>query len=150
MLHTARAMHHVGSGNYATHCPCDAPRWVRQCATSYCPCDAPRWVRQCVTYCTCYILPLRCTTFDQAMCYILHVRYNTSDKRRPTLEATRLVMVSVGPYWRQQFTCPTKHALKYSLSLVRVHTKSATCRSVGAILCILQPGLTSVALLDKG
>ncbi|GFO12400.1 hypothetical protein PoB_003890500 [Plakobranchus ocellatus] len=61
-----------------------------------------------------------------------------------------LPMLSVGPHWRQQFTCPTIHVLKYSLSLVRAHTKSATCRSVGAILCVLQPGLTSLALSDKG
>ncbi|GFN93568.1 hypothetical protein PoB_002007400 [Plakobranchus ocellatus] len=57
--------------------------------------------------------------------------------------------VSVGPHWRQQFTCPTIHVLKYFLSLVRAHTKSATCRSVGAILCVSQPSLTSVALSDK-
>ncbi|GFO29347.1 hypothetical protein PoB_005585200 [Plakobranchus ocellatus] len=56
--------------------------------------------------------------------------------------------LSVGPHWRQQFTCPTIRVLKYSLSLMRAHTKSATCRSVGAILCVLQPGLTSVTLLD--
>ncbi|GFN95146.1 hypothetical protein PoB_002165200 [Plakobranchus ocellatus] len=52
------------------------------------------------------------------------------------------VAVSVGAHWRQQFTCPTIHVLKYSLSLMRAHIKSATCRSVGAILCVLQPGLT--------
>ncbi|GFN92321.1 hypothetical protein PoB_001882700 [Plakobranchus ocellatus] len=78
--------------------------------------------------------------------------------RTPEIEQTSVlkqpsrlrVRLSVGPHWRQQFTCPTIHVLKYSLSLVRAHTKSATCRSVGAILCILQPGLTSVALSDKG
>ncbi|GFO38928.1 hypothetical protein PoB_006543300 [Plakobranchus ocellatus] len=58
--------------------------------------------------------------------------------------------LSVGPHWRQQFTCPTLQVLKYSLSFVRAHTKSATCRSVGAILCVLKPGVTSVTLLDKG
>ncbi|GFN89426.1 transposon i factor [Plakobranchus ocellatus] len=58
--------------------------------------------------------------------------------------------LSLGPHWRQQLTCPTIHVLKYSLSLVPAHTKSVTCRSVGAILCVLQPGLTSVALLDRG
>ncbi|GFO11422.1 hypothetical protein PoB_003792700 [Plakobranchus ocellatus] len=41
--------------------------------------------------------------------------------------------------------------LKQSLSLARAHTKSATCRSVGkTIICVLQPGLTSVAPSDKG
>ncbi|GFO01382.1 hypothetical protein PoB_002788700 [Plakobranchus ocellatus] len=60
------------------------------------------------------------------------------------------VTVSVGPHWKQQFTCPIVHVLKYSLSLVRGHIMSAACRSVGAILCVLQPCLTSVALLDKG
>ncbi|GFN95039.1 hypothetical protein PoB_002154500 [Plakobranchus ocellatus] len=58
--------------------------------------------------------------------------------------------LSVGAHWRQQFTCPTIHVLKYSLSLIRAHIKSAPCRSVGAILCVLQPGLTSLALSDKG
>ncbi|GFN81073.1 NADPH:adrenodoxin oxidoreductase, mitochondrial [Plakobranchus ocellatus] len=33
---------------------------------------------------------------------------------------------------------------------MRAHTKSATCRSVGAILCILQPAITTLALSDKG
>ncbi|GFN97250.1 metallopeptidase, catalytic domain protein [Plakobranchus ocellatus] len=33
---------------------------------------------------------------------------------------------------------------------MRAHIKSATCRSVGAILRVLQPGLTSLALSDKG
>ncbi|GFO49184.1 hypothetical protein PoB_007568900 [Plakobranchus ocellatus] len=58
--------------------------------------------------------------------------------------------ISVDPHWRQQFTCPTIHVLKYSLSLMWAHIKSATCRSVGAILCVLQPGLTSLVLSDKG
>ncbi|GFO36534.1 hypothetical protein PoB_006303900 [Plakobranchus ocellatus] len=65
------------------------------------------------------------------------------------VRAATVSRISVGPHWMQQFTCPTIHVLKYSISLVRAHTKSATCRKVGAILCVLQPGLTSVALLDK-
>ncbi|GFN93950.1 hypothetical protein PoB_002045600 [Plakobranchus ocellatus] len=38
------------------------------------------------------------------------------------------------------------------VSMVRKNTcrlRLSSCRSVGAILCVLQPGLTSVALLDK-
>ncbi|GFO08118.1 hypothetical protein PoB_003462300 [Plakobranchus ocellatus] len=58
-------------------------------------------------------------------------------KRRPTLEAA--VHVSHNTCFKI-----------LSLSLVRAHTKSATCRRVGAILCVLKHGLTSVILLDKG
>ncbi|GFO47361.1 hypothetical protein PoB_007386600 [Plakobranchus ocellatus] len=36
------------------------------------------------------------------------------------------------------------------LTLMRVHTKSVTCRTVRAILCVLQPDHLSAALLDKG
>ncbi|GFO04821.1 hypothetical protein PoB_003132600 [Plakobranchus ocellatus] len=53
-------------------------------------------------------------------------------KRRPTLEAA--VNVSNN-------TC---------FEIVSFFGESATCRSVEAILCVLQPGVTSLALLDKG
>ncbi|GFN76043.1 hypothetical protein PoB_000254900 [Plakobranchus ocellatus] len=79
--------------------------------------------------------------------------HNSTDRCRANNEASlgmQIVRFSVDSHWRQQFTCPTTHVLKYSLSLVRAHTKSATCRSVGAILCVLQPGLSSVTLSDKG
>ncbi|GFO00435.1 hypothetical protein PoB_002694000 [Plakobranchus ocellatus] len=76
--------------------------------------------------------------------HICHVSINTL-----YIVVEQASRVSVGPDWRQQFTCPTIHVLKYSLSLVGAHTKSATCRSVGAVLCGLQPALTSVVLLDK-
>ncbi|GFN77090.1 Down syndrome cell adhesion molecule homolog [Plakobranchus ocellatus] len=39
-------------------------------------------------------------------------------------EQPQVGYLSVGPHWRQQFTCPTIHVLKYSLSLVRAHTPS--------------------------
>ncbi|GFN81640.1 hypothetical protein PoB_000814600 [Plakobranchus ocellatus] len=89
---------------------------------------------------------------QKAMANYLVMSYaKNNHDRTPGSPMLRLsVGLSVGAHWRQQFTCPTIHVLKYYLSFVRAHTKSATCRSVGAILCVLHPGLTSAALLDKG
>ncbi|GFO08499.1 hypothetical protein PoB_003500400 [Plakobranchus ocellatus] len=60
------------------------------------------------------------------------------------------VAVSVGPQWRQQFTCSTIDVLKYSLSLVTVHTKSATCRGVGAFLLCFTASSYVSGFVGKG
>ncbi|GFN78130.1 hypothetical protein PoB_000463600 [Plakobranchus ocellatus] len=98
-------------------------------------------------------------------CIVGHV--NCCLQCAPTLTATSVLQVShdksrrlqcgstlrPNPRRRQQFTCPTIHVLKYLVSLgesTPSRLRLPSCRSIGAILCVLQAGLTSVALLDKG